>query len=195
MDRRTSKNKRPAAKPKSSGPKLSEPQRLCLLRHAKSSRDDSDIDDHDRPLAARGRSAAALIAEHLLDSGLSFDLVLCSSSLRTRETLDAILSRMSPSRVILERKLYLASAASLLERLRALGEEDRKVLMVGHNPGLHELALALADSRSLPGLPSLSGKFPTGALAIFDLNVTWSALGPRCAKLAAYKTPRDLEAE
>lgn len=170
-------------------------KRLYLLRHAKSGWDDEGIDDHDRPLAKRGLRDAGSLASYLVQSDAAFDLVLCSSALRTRQTLDALLMRLKPHRVIIDHDLYLASSKTVLDHVRALNDKDRSVLVIAHNPGLHELALALADPQSAPNLPSLSGKFPTGALAGFAIAGSWRALALRSAQLLSYVTPHDLHAK
>lgn len=165
---------------------------LLLLRHAKSSRDDDSLPDHDRPLSKRGRRDAEAIAGHLALADLHLDLVLSSTALRTRETLAPIQAALKPRRVIFDHDFYLASATTLLDHLRRLDEAVVEVLVVAHNPGLHDLALLLADRRSTAGLPPSTGKFPTGALASFRWDGTWRRLGPGVATLSAYVTPREL---
>ncbi|HMK68547.1 MAG TPA: histidine phosphatase family protein, partial [Stellaceae bacterium] len=81
---------------------------LYLLRHAKSSRSDEQLEDHDRPLNKRGRRAAEAIADHLARSRTAFDLVLSSTALRTQETAQPIIERLKPRRVLFDRDLYLA---------------------------------------------------------------------------------------
>lgn len=168
---------------------------LYLLRHAKSSWTDDKLADHDRPLTKRGRRTAETIAQHLAHTHVAPDLVLSSTSMRTHETLDPILARLRPRRVVFDRDLYLAPVGALLDRLRAVDEADASVLLVGHNPGLHELALALADPDSPVAPPPLSGKFPTGALASFRFAGPWRRLKLGTATLVAYTTPRDLTGE
>ncbi|HUN47821.1 MAG TPA: histidine phosphatase family protein [Stellaceae bacterium] len=168
---------------------------LHLLRHAKSSRDDDSLADHDRPLSKRGRRDAQAIARHLHAAKLQPDLVLSSTALRTRETLAPIQAALKPRRVVFDHDLYLAPPTTLLDHVRRLEESVTEVLMVGHNPGVHELALLLADRRSLPGLPPSTGKFPTGALASFRWDGTWRRLGPGAASLTAYMAPRELREE
>src|SRR6266576_2330919 len=120
-------------------------KRLFLLRHAKSSWDDAELADHDRPLAPRGRRAAKLIAEHLRRQSVPPALVLCSSAQRTRETLDRIAPALGEEvPVQIERELYAASEQRLLERLRAITGGVESMLLIGHNPGLEQLALSLA---------------------------------------------------
>ena len=165
---------------------------LHLLRHAKSSWADDELDDHDRPLSKRGRRDAETMAEHLAARGGMPDLVLSSTATRAHATLAPLLEVLKPKRVLLDRALYLAPGAKLLEHLRAAGEQVGTALMIGHNPGLHELALLLADPASPVGLPPLSGKFPTGALATYRFAFEWRRLKPRAATLIAYVTPREL---
>jgi len=165
---------------------------LHLLRHAKSSWDDDGLDDHDRPLSKRGRRDAEAIARHLAERGGTPHLVLSSTAARARATLEPLLDRLKPRRVLLDRDLYLAPGAKLLEHLREAGEDVGMALLVGHNPGLHELALLLADPDSPVELPPLSGKFPTGALASFRFGPAWRRLKPHTATLIAYVTPREL---
>jgi len=167
---------------------------LHLLRHAKSSWDDAGLEDHDRPLSRRGRRDAAAMAAHVAATLPTLDLVLCSTARRSRETLEPILAAHTPKRVVLERGLYLARSVALLDQLRAIEERLRNVLLIGHNPGLHELALALADPRSVGALPPITGKFPTAALASFRIAMSWRRLAPGTAALAAYATPRTLAA-
>lgn len=166
---------------------------LHLLRHTKSSWADDELDDHDRPLSKRGRRDAEAMARHLAARGGRPDLVLSSTAVRARATLAPVLERLKPKRVLLDRDLYLAPGASLLEHLRGTDESVGTALLIGHNPGLHELALLLADPDSPVALPPLSGKFPTGALASYRFASEWRRLKSRAATLIAYVTPREIE--
>jgi phosphohistidine phosphatase len=165
---------------------------LHLVRHAKSSWKE-DVEDHQRPLNKRGREAARRVGRHLPGAVGLLDLVLCSSALRTRETLDLVLAEfaVAPRRLI-EDELYAASQERLIDRLRSLAEEDGNVLLIGHNPGLHELAVTLAETSS-PGFRALaSGKFPTAARASFQVSGVWPALPLSRHKLVDYVTPDSL---
>lgn len=165
---------------------------LHLLRHAKSSAKE-DVEDHERPLSRRGRAAARQVGEHLPAKLGAVDLVLCSSARRTRETLDLVITEFSPRpRIMIEDELYLASAASLAKRLRRLAAGDTNILVIGHNPGLHELAVALADKGSPDFRALSSGKFPTAACVSFRVPVDWSALGSSRHELVTYVTPKSL---
>jgi phosphohistidine phosphatase len=162
-------------------------KQLFVLRHAKSSWDDPGLDDHDRPLAPRGRRAAALLAGHVRAAGIRPALVLCSSARRTRETLESVDPGGRPE---IEPELYGASVSELCDRLRRVSPTIRSVMLVGHNPSLQMLVLRLAGSGD--GLDSVRAKFPTGALATLTFDGPWSELGPGAAELAAYVRPKDL---
>jgi phosphohistidine phosphatase len=165
---------------------------LHLLRHAKSSWK-GDVEDHQRGLSRRGREAARRVSEHLPVAVGQLDLVLASSALRTRQTLDLILARFpAQPRISIEDDLYLASAERLLERLRGLAEEDRNVLVVGHNPGLRDLALALADPAAPASQPIVFGKFPTAARISFSIATPWPSLGRSPLIPADYVTVKSL---
>jgi phosphohistidine phosphatase len=168
---------------------------LHLLRHAKSSAKE-DVEDHERPLTRRGRKTARRVGRNLSAKLGAIDLVLCSSARRTRETLDLVLDELSPApRTLIEDELYLASREKLAARLRRLDARDVDVLLIGHNPGLHELAVALADQTS-PAFRALAlGKFPTAAYVSFRTPADWSVLGSSRHELIGYVTPESLAEE
>ena len=165
---------------------------LHLLRHTKSSWDD-DADDHERPLNRRGREAARLIGESLPKAAGALDLVLCSSALRTRETAELALAGFDrPPRVLYEDALYLASASDLLERLRLVDERYDNVMVIGHNPGLHELAVALAAPGSAGFSTLANGKFPTGVRVRFVIATSWAEIDSTRHRLVDYVTVKSL---
>jgi phosphohistidine phosphatase len=164
---------------------------LHLLRHAKSSWDDQSLADHERPLSPRGVRDAKRIGKHLGTLPAPPDLVLCSSAVRTRQTLDLVKSSLGDATVHVEEGLYGASAADLLERLRGLPEAAGSALVIGHNPGIQDLTLDLAAPGPL--LDAVSVKFPTCALATLALGErTWSSLSAGDAELVGFTIPRDL---
>jgi phosphohistidine phosphatase len=166
-------------------------KRLYLLRHAKSSWDDPTLADHDRPLAPRGRRAAKVMAEHLRREGIAPELVLCSPSRRTRQTLKRLAPGLGKNAdVLIEPELYAASAAALLEVLHEVSDELESVMLIGHNPGIQDLALSLAGTGS--EIPRLRGKFPTAALATLELSGTWRELAPGSAELVSFVKPKEL---
>jgi phosphohistidine phosphatase len=168
-------------------------KRVYLLRHAKSSWKDGSLADRERPLAGRGRRAAKAVARHLEKERLRPDLVLCSPARRTRETLERVEGGFGDRvEARLDEALYGASESKLLACLKALPREVGSVLLIGHNPGLGELALALVSEGA--GLACLREKYPTGALATIDLPAEhWSAIKRGSGELVAYVRPRDLE--
>ncbi len=168
-------------------------KRLFVLRHAKSSWDDPGLEDHERPLAARGRRACVVIAAHIRAAGVEPQLVLCSSSRRTRETLEGI---DPPGERVIEKELYLASAQDVLERLRRLPAELGSVMLIGHNPTSQMLVLRLTHrddaAANGPERAAVERKFPTGALATLTFEGEWSELAPGRARLVEFLTPRGL---
>lgn len=167
-------------------------KRVYLLRHAKSSWEDRSLADRDRPLAGRGRRAARAIADHLGAEGIRPELVLCSPARRARETLERVEGALGDEvEVVFEEVLHGASEARLLARLRALPPEVGSVLVIGHNPGLEQLALALASEGA--ELARMREKYPTAALATIDVPADrWNALERGGGELVAYVRPRDL---
>ena len=165
---------------------------LYLLRHAKSDWDDPSLADRDRPLAARGRKAASVLAVHIERSGISPALVLCSPARRTMDTLRLISGSLrSPVEILVEDELYGASMADLLRRLRKVPATTPSVMLIGHNPAIHELALALARAGA-DGFRQLRAKFPTGALATLAVPGPWQDLGDEPAELLDFALPREL---
>jgi phosphohistidine phosphatase len=169
---------------------------LLLLRHAKSSWGDPDLDDHNRPLSERGSRVADVMASFLAAENLSPDLVLCSTAERTRRTLDPILQNWPDLPVRYEDDLYLASVSDVVKHLEAL-EGVYRVLVIGHDPAMKEVARHLI-SRSMDhnsqAMANLSVKYPTGALAILNLNIeSWNGIARGCGQLTHFIKPRDLD--
>jgi phosphohistidine phosphatase len=162
---------------------------LHLLRHAKSSWKD-DVEDHKRQLNRRGREAAQIVGEHLPKAVGRLDLVLCSSAARTRETLKLLLLQFQPRPpCLIEDGLYLADCDKLIERLSLLDDKFINVLLIGHNPGLHQLAVALAEPCSPLFEVLANGKFPTLARVSFDILTVWCGIRSRQHRLLDYSTP------
>jgi phosphohistidine phosphatase len=166
---------------------------LYLLRHAKSSWDDVDLDDRDRPLAPRGQRAARRIAAHIRREHIAPAMILCSSARRARETLELIESALpADAEKLVEDKLYYADAEDLLGRLHQVPAAVPALMLIGHNPSLQELALALSARGELRD--RLHDDFPTGALATLDIGrSSWERLRPGHADLVGYAVPRDLK--
>jgi phosphohistidine phosphatase len=168
---------------------------LYLLRHAKSSWADGSLPDHDRPLAPRGEKATNTLARYIAEERIAPALVLCSTAARARQTLDGVAAALGDDvEVWHEGALYGASAHELVKRLRRLQPTVPSVMIVGHNPGLEDLALELIGDGDASALARLHAKFPTGALATLVVPGTWKALAPGRATLTAFVVPRDLPA-
>ena len=169
---------------------------LLLLRHAKAIPDDPTLLDHARPLTPRGRDDAAAMGAAMRNLGLAPDVVLVSSALRTRQTLAALEPWDDTPLVEPLDQLYLAPPERLLAVLRAVAETARRVLLIGHNPGLHELAVLLAGDQAIsgddPASRALAEGFPTGTLAEFAVPGPWHGLDMGRARLLRCLRPRDL---
>ena len=169
---------------------------LLLLRHAKSDWKDKSLNDFDRPLAPRGRRAAPLVGRYIAAEGLEPDFVLCSTARRAVETLDLILTALaSKPEISYLKTLYLAPPSRLLAVLRRQSPDRSRIMVVAHNPGLHHLAVELAGAGPSPAAARLAEKFPTAALARFQVT-DWSGLGESSGKAAPrllnFVLPRDL---
>jgi phosphohistidine phosphatase len=127
---------------------------------------------------------------HLVTEGLVPDLVLCSSARRTRETFERL--GLGAVEIAFEDELYGAPGDALLARVRSVPEPVEDVLLIGHNPGVQDLAMALAGPDLGEGAVRLREKFPTGALAVFEVQGSWSEFAPGRARLASFLVPREL---
>lgn len=168
-------------------------KRLWLLRHAKSSWDEPGLPDRLRPLAPRGRKTTKKLARYFEANPIAPQLVLCSPAVRATETWEGVKRGLpAETRVNLDDALYGADADDLLERLRELPAEIDSVLVIGHNPGLGDLAQQLAGAGDPGARDRLAAKFPTGALARLGVSTEWHDLRWGEATLDIYVVPRDL---
>jgi len=167
---------------------------ILLLRHAKSSWDEPGLDDFDRPLNARGRAAAARMGEEMRALGVECDLALVSPARRAAGTFELVCREWSGAgEWRFEPRLYLASPADMLAIAAELADSVGRLMLVGHNPGMHELALELTAGDGAPQRRLAEAKFPTGALAEIALPVDrWAAAGDCAGKLVRFVRPRDL---
>lgn len=166
---------------------------LTLLRHAKSGWDDPVARDFDRPLNPKGQRAAAMVGRHMKALGLAFDHVVASPAARVVETLDHLVqgygSELAPA---WDKRIYLASPATLIDVVHDLPAGAGHVLLVGHNPGLEELVLQLAQSGALRDQVAI--KFPTATLAEMTFEVKgWREVRAGNATLTRFVRPRDLD--
>jgi phosphohistidine phosphatase len=172
-------------------------RQLLLLRHAKSSWDDASTPDRDRPLNPRGRRSAAIMRQAMNDLGLVPDVVLVSTARRTMETLEALEPWDDTPLVEPMDSLYLANPIQLTAALHTVAETVRSVLLIGHNPGMHDLALSLVGPKLFASTSqaeqALVAGFPTGALAEFVIAGSWWELREGGGRLVRFLTPRMLE--
>ena len=165
---------------------------LGLLRHAKSDWDDASARDFDRGLNARGRRGAALIGKHIAEQGIAWGAVIASPAERVKLTLAASGLPLAPQ---FDDRAYLADAATLMDLLRAVDGDPASVLLVGHNPGLHELLFQLVDPEHETALfAEAVEKFPTASFAVLELAIDqWADIAPACGQLVHFARPRDLD--
>lgn len=169
---------------------------LGLFRHAKSDWHDARARDFDRPLNDRGRKGAAVIGRHILAHGVAWQRVLASPAVRSAQTIEiAEAATKTTIPVEWDRRIYLASSATLADVLREQPDNLGKLLMVGHNPGLEDLIFDLVpDDGSSPLREIVEVKFPTAAFAVLELDIErWADLEDGCARLVHLARPRDLD--
>lgn len=168
-------------------------KRLILLRHAKSDWSDDDLNDHERPLNARGRDAAARIGRYMREHDLKPDLVVCSTARRTVETLARVLAESGHApEVVYDRRIYLAMPDLMLKVAEEKAGDAATVMIVGHNPGTEALACALAARGDRETIAKLHAKYPTGAISVFECDGGgWDSIGGG-ATLSRYAMPREL---
>ncbi|MET9524003.1 SixA phosphatase family protein [Streptomyces coeruleorubidus] len=166
-------------------------RRLVVLRHAKSAWP-LDVADHERPLAPRGRRDAPAAGHALAEADCLPDIALCSTAVRARRTWELAAAEWgTPPPVRYDRRLYAASPAGLLTVVHEVSAEVETLLLIGHNPGLEELVLALAGDGLDDSLERVRTKFPTSAIAVLSwYGTTWRALTPGTALLTSLTVPR-----
>jgi phosphohistidine phosphatase len=171
-------------------------RRILLLRHAKSDWSDAGTADHERPLNRRGEEAAPKIGAYLARHRLIPERVLCSTAKRAQDTWKLVAAELpTPPPVDHDERLYAAKPDAILRVLRGIEARTRSVLVVGHNPGLQELATRLIASGDLDHRERLREKFPTAGLVVIDFAVdSWSKLHPQSGRLERFVVPRTLAA-
>ena len=174
------------------------PFTLSLLRHAKSSRDDQSVSDHDRPLTQRGRQAAISMGREIARRGFQPQLVLCSPARRAQETWDLAAAQLSPApaeQTVAE--LYdFGDGTALLDLIHTQGGAVRSLMLVGHNPSMENLADRLCASGGSDLRNTMATKFPTAALAVISFDQEdWSSTTWSTGNLSHFICPRDLPAQ
>ena len=168
---------------------------LTLLRHAKSGWDDTVTRDFDRPLNAKGKRAAGLVGRHLRDLAIAFDHVVASPATRVGETLDEVAQGYGRALVAQwDRRIYLASASTLLDVIHDLPAAAERVLLVGHNPGLEDLVLLLVPDDADGLRDVVEEKYPTATIAEMSFPIAgWGEACAGGARLDRLIRPRDLD--
>jgi phosphohistidine phosphatase len=169
---------------------------LLLLRHAKAERSRPGERDHDRRLAERGRNDAPRLGVYMAKHGYLPDRVVVSTSARTRETWNLAADAMpGKPKVVFEERVYESTPSALLQVIKETGPKVRTLLMIGHNPGMHELAVQLIATGDIDMRQQLQEAFPTSALAVIEFKLDgWDKLHSQAGRLEHFVTPRSIAA-
>lgn len=164
---------------------------LYLLRHAKSLWNDASLQDFERPLSNRGTRDAKKMSEFIKREKISVDLVLCSSAIRTMQTLEEIKSSLgSTANVTIDESLYTFDPERVLARLAQVPPEILAVMIIGHNPAMQAIAASMAKPGALK--QRLSAKYPTAALSMIALrNESWNLANPQVSQ-TDFVAPKDI---
>lgn len=175
-------------------------KRLILLRHAKSSWDDSNLPDAARPLSKRGERSAPRIGQLMAKEGYTPDIILCSVAKRAVQTMTHVLPAFGRevTHIVLD-ELYMATPREILTTIVEHAGHADCILVIGHNPGLGDLAAWMVHDGSSKAVTQLKEKFPTAAFAVIDLPIDdWRELDDTgidnwSGRLIRFATPRDLQ--
>jgi phosphohistidine phosphatase len=171
---------------------------LFLLRHAKSSWDDAQLQDVDRPLNTRGRMAAKTMGQHMARKGLISLAVLCSPAVRTRQTWNILSKQLknAPTPTIIPELYDFGDGDAVLTCIRKAEDSDASLMIIGHNPALHNLARRLIIMADSDRHQRLNTKFPTCALAVisFDRD-SWKDIAEGSGTLKHFIRPKDLDSK
>lgn len=172
---------------------------LHLLRHAKSDWANADLGDHERPLNARGIAAAKAMGMRLASEDFGVDAIFCSTATRARETHQLLVKPLPRIPATFHDDLYMVSPSELLAFIRGVGDSCQSIMLIGHNPATHALALsfiARAGTGAGESLAALKDKYSTGALCTIGFELArWDQLAPGKGTLVRYIRPKDLTAE
>ncbi|MBB5933724.1 SixA phosphatase family protein [Streptomyces zagrosensis] len=166
-------------------------RRIVIVRHAKA--EWAEEADHERPLAERGRRDAPVAGRWLASAGITPELTLCSSAVRTRETWKLMVHEL-PQRpkTVYEDRMYEASLGELIALINETSDDVNDLLLVGHNPSVHALADALAGDAEGDALARMArGGFPTAAIAVLTFQGSWKSVEHGAGRLTAYWSPQE----
>lgn len=167
-------------------------RRLILLRHSTAARAEPGQSDQDRKLTAEGRADAALVGTYLANHSFRPDRVIVSTAARTRDTWQQVVAALRHAfDAVFDRRIYNASSEVLFNVIAETPDDARSILMLGHNPGLHELAVLLVANGDIDIRERLRENFPTSGVAIIDFALdSWSKLHPRSGRLERFVSPK-----
>ena len=170
-------------------------RRLLLLRHAKAERSQPGERDHDRVLTARGRADAHKLGAYLARHAIVPDRAVISTAARTRETWTQLSQAFTaPPPVSFDERIYDATPEAILQAINEISPEPGTLIVIGHNPGMHELASMLVATGDIDARERLGEGFPTSALALITFVLAdWSSQHSRAGRLEHFVTPRWLE--
>ena len=167
---------------------------LSLFRHAKSAWNNPGLGDFDRPLAPRGEKAAPRMGRYMAREGLEPELVLCSTALRARQTIELACAQWaSQPEIRYTDELYHAGPNEMLREAMAIPAGCAHAMLVGHNPGMHALAIALSGDGDADAMDAVGAKYPTAALAVIEFRVDWKSIAPGAGYLQRFVVPRSLK--
>ena len=168
--------------------------KLYVMRHAKSSWDFPELEDHDRPLNKRGFKSTKIICEFFIKNNINFDLVYCSSAKRTIQTLDALIEKVKIKKTLVTQKLYHASSNDLIKTLKKTPNEFKSVLLINHEPSLTELVKQICFKSKSIMMSSLIEKFSTCAVAEIFFNFeSWDKIAELKGELINFTKPKQLQ--
>jgi phosphohistidine phosphatase len=169
-------------------------KQLAILRHAKSDWGNPGQTDFERPLNKRGRKAAKKIGRELKSRGLTFDQIVSSPATRAKETVERFeVGFESLPEVRLEPRLYMCSTGTLIEVINSLPEDAERVMIVGHNPGFHDIVLRMTKADGEGFRDKVGANYPTGAFALIDFPVdSWAKVEPASGEIRQVIFPREL---
>jgi len=170
--------------------------RLMLLRHSKSDKAEPGVQDHVRALNPRGRNDAAKLGAYLARHALVPDRVLVSTARRTRETWAGVAASLTSTPAVkFDDRLYNSSADGILASIKETEGAGPPLLVIGHNPGMHDIAMHLIASGDVEARERLSEGLPTSGLVVIDFaGRQWSKVHAQGGRLERFVTPRSLAA-
>lgn len=165
---------------------------IIIMRHAKSDWNTQSLSDFDRPLNKRGTKDAPRMAQWMANQKLKPDLLICSPAQRARQTATEVIkhSKLDDASVVFDKRMYLASVNTLLSIIREVDDRYRTIMLIGHNPGLENLAIQLTHDE-LP-LQANGSLMTTANIFQFRVAVPWSDLEPKQAEFIQLMRPKEL---